>query len=37
MNFGRPSLTSDTKGVVLSDDGISMSITADWSYEEENW
>ena len=37
LNFGDPSLTSDIHGVVLNDEGISMSLTADWSYVDEDW
>ena len=37
LNFGDSSLTSDSRGVVLTDDGISLSISADWSYKEDGW
>lgn len=37
LDFGEPGLTSGASGVVLSDSGVAMSLTADWSYEEKSW
>ena len=37
LNFGDLSLTSDANGLVLADYGISVSLSADWSYRQEQW
>jgi lipopolysaccharide-binding protein len=37
LNFGDLSLTSDANGLVLTDYGISVSLSADWSYRQEQW
>lgn len=37
LDFGHSSVTSDLKGVVLTADDTSLSISADWSYREEHW
>ena len=37
LDFGRSSVTSDLRGVVLTDNDTSLSISADWSYREDDW
>jgi lipopolysaccharide-binding protein len=37
INFGDPYLTSDEEGLVLTDDGVSISMHADWAWKDQDW
>ena len=37
LNFGKSSLTSDMRGLVLTVNSISLSVSTNWMFEEADW